>query len=377
MSYDNVLPDGGQARRPRAIVKVNGTAVPGWVDWEVNNNSHYQADTFRVSFARSQLPAQFGHDWWASQTAINVEILAGFPPDPNSFTENQLTSWIYGNVDEIDDDPVSGLLTVSGRDLTSLLIDTKTTEDFREQTASGIATTLANRHGLDTSYIATTRSKVGTFYKQDHVHMVHEHSEWDLLCYLAAHEEFQVYVDRLSLRFEPRSDPSSVTQYLLKWDSQRSDRASPAFNGMQLNFVRNLTVARGIVVIVRSWHYGRKGAVTSTYPKSATGIKPGMSATAGGQQVYTFTRPNLTQQEADDFATAKHRELTRHEMKLRASMPADDVLRADSVVQVLGVGSQFDQSYFPDSVTRRMSLSEGYVMTLTAKNHNTDSETLP
>lgn len=376
MGSVNSVTDGGRARQPRAVVKVNGTAVPGWIEWEVNNNSHYQADTFRVSFARSQLPAQFGADWWASQTAVTVQILAGFPSDPTSFTESQLVSWILGNVDEITFDPTGATITATGRDLTALLIDTKTTEDFREQTSSGIAKTLAGRHGLSTTYIVSTSATAGTIYELDHVQMVHQRSEWDLLTYLAGKEEFSVYVSGKDLHFEPRANPSSVTPYLLQWEAPRTDRAAPAFNGMHLNFTRNLTVARGITVTVRSWNQKQKKAFTSTFPKAASTIGAGLSSPKIASQAYVFVLPGLTQQQADDFAQAKHRELTRHEMKLHATLLGDDLLTAASVIQVAGTGTLFDQSYFPDSVTRRMSLSEGYTMVVSAKNHNTDSETL-
>ncbi|MDE2354607.1 MAG: hypothetical protein KGL17_06250 [Betaproteobacteria bacterium] len=359
------------------MVKVNGAFMPGWTEWEVQNNSHYQADTFRVSFALSRLPAQYDAAWWASQTSITIEVLAGFPSDPSNFSDSQLVSWIYGNVDEVEFSPAGGIVTVSGRDLTALLIDTKTTEDFRSQTSSQIAQTLAGRHGLGTDYIVGTGTLAGLIYELDRVQFNHERTEWSLLCYLAGKEEFQVFVSGRDLHFEPRNDPSSVTPYLLRWERPRSDRAAPAFNGTQLSFTRNLTVARGISVTVRSWQAKQKTVIKSVYPKPASGITPGSSTQKGGVQSYVFTRPGLNQAQADAFAQAKHRELTRHEMKLRATLPADDLLAVDSVISVDGTGSQFDQSYFPDTVTRRMSASEGYTMTVSAKNHNADSETQP
>lgn len=359
------------------MVKVNGAFMPGWTEWEVQNNSHYQADTFRVSFALSKLPAQYDAAWWASQTGITIEVLAGFPSDPSNFSDSQLVSWIYGNVDEVEFSPAGGIVTVSGRDLTALLIDTKTTEDFRSQTSSQIAKKVAARHGLGTSNITSTSALVGNYYRTDNVFVVHERSEWALLCWLASKEGFEVFVDSQDLYFQPLEDPSTTTPYLLQWDQPRSDRASPAFNGTQLIFSRNLTVARGISVTVRSWHAGKKRTFISVYPKAAVGITAGAASPKGGVQSYVFNRPGLTQAQADAFAQAKHRELTRHEMKLRATLPADDLLDAGIVVQVTGTGSQFDQTYFPDSVTRRMSVAEGYTMTVSAKNHNPDSETLP
>ena len=370
----NNVNQGGRVRQPRGIVKVNGVAVPGWIEWEVNNNSHYQADTFRVQFALNQLPPDYGAAWWASQTGVSIEIFAGFPPDPESFDISQLKSWIYGNVDEVDFDPVGTTVTVTGRDLTSLFIDTKTTEAWKDKTSSEIAELLAARHSL-TPVVTDTDTTAGKIYELDHVHMNDQRSEWDLLTYLAAKEEFVVYVKGQELHFEPKplvTDPP----YLLQWEPASADKASPTFNGKAISFTRNLTLAKGIVVTVRSWNAKQKKGFSATFPKSAKSITPGNATNKGGIQNYVFVKAGLDQQKADEFAQNKHRELTRHEMKLQATLPADDLLTANCLVQFTGTGTLFDQQYFPDTVVRRMSVTEGYVMTLNAKNHNTDSETL-
>lgn len=371
----NTVADGGRVRRPRGIVKINGTVMPGWLEWDVSNNSHYQSDTFRVTFALSKLPAQYGAAWWASQTGITVEIFAGFPVDPENFTEGQLVSWIYGNVDDVEYDPVGTQVHLSGRDLTSLFIDTKTTEKWQNLTSSQIATQLAQRHGL-TAAVTATSTKAGNFYEIDNAQMNDQRSEWDLLTYLAGKEEFVVYVKGQELHFEPKADPAKTTPYLLQWEDYRADSDSPGFNGKTIKFSRNLTIARGVIVVVKSWNAKQKKGFTATWPKISKGITPGTPGPKGGAQTYVFAKPGLTQQQADEMAQNKHREITRHEMKFQATMPADDLLTTTCVVKVDGTGSMFDQVYFPDTVERRMSISEGYAMSVSAKNHNTDSETL-
>lgn len=364
------------ARQPRAIVKVNGTPMPGWIEWEVNNNTHFQADTFRVVFALSAVPSQFDSQWWSSQTTISVEILAGFPADPMRFTESDLTSWIFGQVDEVDFDPVRAEVHLNGRDLTALLIDTKTTESWENKKASEIATLLAQRHGLGTSQITDTTRNVGEFYKSDNVDRTHQRSEWDLLTYLANAEGFVVYVRGQDLVFKPHPNDFGSNALLLRWTPPSDNQASPSFWGKSIQFTRHLTVARGIIVVARSWHGKKNQRFEAFYPKKPATVTPGQGTVRGGVQVYTFVRPDLTQQQLDDFVIAKHKELTRHEMKLSATLPADDALVVDGLIRVTGTGSSFDQTYFPDSITRRMSLSEGYVMTVSAKNHNPDTQVL-
>ncbi len=378
----NTLPALSASRQPRGIVKVDGTAVPGWVSWEVNNNSFYQADTFRVTFALSGLPPQFDAAWWAAQTTVSIEIFAGFPGDPANVQATDLESLIYGNADEITFDPAVATIEVTGRDLTALLIDTKTTEKFQNLTSSQIATQLAQRHGL-TPVVTATTTLAGKFYEIDHAQMNSQRSEWELLTFLAGAEQFVVYVKGQELHFEPKPDVATVDPYVLKWEPP-SNGGAPAFNGTKISFSRNLTVAKGVIVIVRSWNAKQKKGFTSYYPKAAANFlagsasitTPGASGPKGGAQVYTFIVPGLSQQKADEMAANKHREITRHEMKLEATMPADNLLAVTDIIQVTGTGTAFDQQYFPDSITRRMSVAEGYAMAVSAKNHNPDSETL-
>lgn len=372
----NQIPVVGDVRQPRALVKINGTSMPGWEDWSVNNNVHQQADTFRVTFALSGMPAAFGAAWWADQTAITVEILAGFPPDPVNYTQSQLTTVIYGNVDEVEFDPARTLVTITGRDLTATLIDTKTTEKFvGNKKSSEVAALLAARHGLTTTYVVPTTTFIGTYYTTAKGMMHDSRSEWDLLVELAAREEYQVFVKGQDLHFEPKPDPDAVP-YLLKWVPKTADQAQPHFNGTELVFSRNLNVAKGVVVVVRS--HSRKGnkVITATYPKAAAKTKAG--TTGSNVQTYYFNKPaDMDQQTADLYAANKHREITRHEMKLSAAMPGDTLLTTESIIKVIGTSSAFDQLYFPDSIDRRMSLNSGFTMSVSAKNHNPDSESQP
>lgn len=360
-------------------MKINGERLDGWIDWEVNNNTHQMSDTFRVVYNLSQLPVQFGADWWASQATITAEVFAGFPPDPLNFSDSNLPpSWIYGNVDEIDYDPVQTQVTITGRDLTALLIDTKTTEQWRNKTSSQIAQILADRHGFvqpanKADAIVPTSVEAGAYYKQDTIHTNDQRSEWDLLTYLARKEEYVVYVSGRTLYFKPKPDPASVVPYVIEWTPAKA-ADTPHFDGVDLKFSRNLTVAKGVIVIAYSTIHKAGVALKAVYPKNSKPTTAGTSGTS--KQVYTFNLTNKTQQQLDEFVANKHREITRHEMKLSASLLGDDYLTNQSVIRVAGTGSQFDQTYFPDEVIRRMSLTDGYSMSVTAKNHNTDTETL-
>ncbi|QMV32418.1 hypothetical protein 8G_00024 [Ralstonia phage Hyacinthe] len=365
----NDLPVQPTARQPRAIVTVAGVQVPAWVSFEVTNNTFYQADTFRVSFAASALPAETDANWFSNQKEAFVEIFAGFPSDPTNYSETDLTSLIYGRVDDIEYDPVSTLLTLTGRDLTAAFIDAKTTIQYQNLTSSQVAAQLAANHGLTVSGPAT-KTQAGTFYAYDHVSMTDQRSEWDILTWLAQQEGFVCYVAGKVLHFEPRP-PAPAEPYELRWTLD--ENGHPTANVQDLKVSRSLTVAKGITVVVRSWNAKHSKGFVAYYPRKGKGTQAGAASPFGNSQIYSIVRGGLDQASALALAQQLHREITQHEMKLRARLPADNILTQTAMLRLSGTGTKFDQDYFVDSITRSMSLDEGYVMEVSAKNINPES----
>jgi len=376
----NDLPAQSIARRPRAMVKVTGAATNGvyppavivpWESWTVDNNTFYQADTFRVSIPSSALPADVNANWFSSQSEAFIEILAGFPNDPLSFTEADLDSLIYGRIDDIEYDPVSTMISLTGRDLTAVFIDAKTTIQYQNLTSSQVAAKLAASHGLSVSGPATT-TPAGSLYARDHVSMTDRRSEWDLLTWLAQQEGFACYVTGRTLNFGPRP-PAPPEPYELRWEVD--DKGHPSANVQYLRTSRSLTVAKGITVVVKSPSLKTSKAVTGYYPNKPKTTQAGKASPFGNTQIYTITRGGLDQAGADKLAAKIHREITQHEMKLRARLPADSILTQTAMVRLTGTGTKFDQDYYVDGLSRSMSLDEGYVMDISAKNIN--PETVP
>ena len=372
----NTVPAQSAARQPRGMVRLNDTMATGWVSWEVDSNTFYQADTFRVDFAISALPADRDAAWFAAQRVVMVEILAGFPADPERYGIADLDSLIYGRVDDVTFDPVARTITLSGRDLTSQLIDARTIEKHRNLTASQIAEKVAAAHGL-TPKVAATKTKAGTLYEIDHVRVqTGERSEWDLLTWLAHEENMQVYVQGKTLHFEPFAKPSD-NPYLLKWQPPTDEQGFPVFNGTSLIFARNLTLAKDVIVEVRSWNAKNKKGFTkraqATHNKNT--VLSGAAQPYGDAQVYSYTFPGLTPDAALKKAQSLLTEITAHEMVLDATLPADNLLTGRNVIQVVGTGTAFDQIYYPDSIRREMSIDGGYTMTVHAKNHNPETVT--
>lgn len=356
-------------RSPRGMVKINGAPVSGWLDFEVDSNAYREADTFRVTFSLSKLVAPYDAAWFTSQTTISVELLAGFPTNPASYGASDLDSLVIGNADEVSFDPAQRTLELSGRDLTSLLIDAKTAEKWQNQTASEVATTIAGRHGLTPVVTATTET-MGRFYQIDHVSTTSVETEWDFLCGVAQQMQFVVYVKGKELHFEPAPDPATAAQYPVTWTP--ADVNGPfQSNTKRLSFTRTLTVGKTISVTVRSWNAKQRKGFTSSYPTGHVhGIKPGKATTPS--QNYSYIIPNLTQDQATKRAQAIYNDLIKHEMRLSASLPGDNDLTILNVIPVTGTGTAFDQTYYLESITRRMDMHSGYRMDVRARNHSTD-----
>ncbi len=360
------------ARTSRGAVKVNGVLIPGWISFDVDNNNFFSADTFRCSFSGARLPADRNVAWFSQQQDMYVELFIGFPQNPSAYTSDDLTSWIYGQVDHITIDPIANTIEVDGRDLTRVFIDAKTTQKWPNQTSSQIATQLATSHGLTPAVTATT-TLVGKYYEIDHVNMSDERSEWDILNYLADLEGFKVWVRGQTLYFQAPPDPTKTTPYDIVYQVT-STNAGPKANFEAVKFTRSLTVSRGIQVKIRSWNKKYAKGFTVSYPSNVKTIKVGQSTVGAGGQIYSKTVPNLTKDQALQFAQKWYSQLIAHELKIDGlTMPGDNDVDITSIIQLGGTGTAFDQQYYPDSISRSISFDGGYEMTISAKNHAPDS----
>lgn len=363
---------GSAARRPRGLVRINGEVMRGWIEWEVDSNAFYEADTFSCVFSLSLLPPTRPARWWSEQASVTVEILAGFPDDPEDFQPTELDLLILGEADTVDLDPVGRTITIRGRDRTALLIDNKTSDRWPNNTASDIVRTIAERRGL-IPVVTPTTTKVGTYYQIDHVQPSDKRSEWDLLAYLANEEDFRVFVRGNMLHFGPHPDDKAST-YVLLWQPPDDERAYPVFNGTELKLSRSTTVARDIIVQVRSWNSKAKRGYTVSYPKQKSeGIQAGTSG-VGQPRIYRYTVPNLLPDQAVAKAQAMHRSITQHEMRMSASLPADNLLWPEKLMEIRGTDTAFDQTYYPETIVRTMSKAGGYRMSITGKNVSPEVE---
>ncbi len=352
-----------QGRQPRSIVRINGVVFTGVVSWEVENNRFAAPDTYRLTLAVSKLPSANGPAWFASQTPLTVEILVGFPANPDQFDASEMTSLILGDADTFDWEVFDYAITLAGRDKSAPLLDTKASEKYPNLTASQIAAKLAQKYGL-TPVVTATSTKAGKYYEIDHVRMQDERTEWDLLQWLAREEQFVCYVNGDELHFEPEPK-ASQDPYVFQYTPATA--TSPVgFNGQTLCLTRTMTIARGVTVTVQSWNHKQK----KTFSRKAS--FPG----GGGKnpQQYSYVIGGLTPDQAQQRANQILAEISKHAVKLKVTGPADNLLLMTDVIKVSGTSTALDQVFYPDVITREFDVEDGYHWTVEAKNQSPQSE---
>jgi phage protein D len=344
-------------RAPVAQVTINGAVMPEILSVSVDDTNVFEASKFTVE---ARVSTAFPASWWGTQTQIRVKIFGGFAGQTSG-----LTRLLTGNVDKYSIDLDNRKITLTGRDLTSLLIDTKTAESYVNQNSGEIAVIIANKHGL-TPVVTPTTTPAGTYYASDHTALAlgalnHSTTEWDMLVYLAQKEGFDVFVQDTSLYFQP-AQTTATPPYLITWTM--GPDGVPSSNVIGLTIEHDLTQAPGVSVTILS--YNSTSAQTIKAVTKAAGYNA--SQTAGNTQDYVYNVPNLTQASAQSLANQRFQDITRHLKTIRFSLPGDTVLTPRSVIQVSGTGTVFDTFYYPDMVSRKMDFDSGFPMTVTGKN---------
>lgn len=334
----------------------------------VQSNNFYSADRFHATLVLSDLPPERNLTWWGNVVEAPADLQFGWE-DPVSKSV-AWTSVLQGRIDTITSiDLDAGLMMIEGRDYTADLIETKTVEAFVNRTSSEIATELAGRHGLTADVVATT-TPVGQYYQLEHDRVELDEisrttTEWDLLVYLAKHEQYDVWVSGRTLHFRPKVKQDDADPFVVEWSSNPN-----ASNTMRLQLCRALTIAKGVKVTVKSWNPKTKQSFTKTVQSQGTKL-----ATNVEPQQYVLTVPGKTEEEALRMANAHLAEISKHERRVTAVMPGNAELTPRDIVEVRGTGTTWDQRYFIDEIDRDISFDGGFVMTIKMKNTSVGSET--
>jgi phage protein D len=333
------------ARAPRLLVLINGVSVAGAIEATVASNNHFGADRFSTRIALGSNPAAP----WASATDFDVNIQFSLDNGTSFF------SIIQGVVDTVRIDPLGNTVYLNGRDHTADLMATRMQETFTNQTSSEIAEQIAGRHGFSTDIVATTKP-VGRYWQLEHDRTtLNEFSrattEWDLLVSLARHETFDVWVHGTTLHFRPPDTAHFMASILRPVATDMG----PA-NVTSLSMERNLSVARNIEVVIKSWNSRQQAAFTQT----AASTSAAASGVADTQVSYVYVVPNLTPDAALRLAQTKLAEMAQHERVVTVEIPGETSLAPRMQIRLEGTLTDFDQVYWIDEIERHLSSSRGF-----------------
>lgn len=340
-----------EVRHIVGILAVNG--APCIVKhMNVSQSVQQDSDTVNATLAMDgqALPMSF----WETAGDIQIEayVLSGIIPLANFASQGGLL--FTGTADHIFLDYEERLIKVSGRDKSKGPIEAKSTESWKNKTASEIVTDIAKRHGLK-PVIDATADKAGKIQDLDWAHISDEVSEWTVVQQLADREGKIAYVHKNELHFKDLDD-DSMGAYTITYTPPNPLFHATGTNHTRVTITRNLEAARPTNVGVSSWHSKDKTAYKT---KQSLGGK-------GKVRDYDFDHAGMRQSHIDKIAKKRLRECTRHELTVDFDAPGRSEVSPRMRLVLAGYG-ELSQSYFIDKLTHNIG-GQGYAMSGTARN---------
>lgn len=346
-----MIGDTTDTQYPRAIAVINNSYRLPMISVEVEHNSFFQADTFRIKAPMGALKT-YDPQWWSRQNELQVAIYMGYVTDPAHFSEGNLTPRLLGEADQVEMEWDSQELRITGRDLTARLIDAGSEQTWMNLTADKVVSAIAKKYGMTASVQTPPNAEaIGNFLGSDWTHLEHR-SAWDLLTYLANNtvsnkDHWVCYVKWNTLYFGPRPSTQATT-IRWPWDVQT------------LRTLRNMVVSKDITVEIEGWN-----AQTGTV---IVGSVSSSGHTAIGR-TYIYVEPGISPSEAIKKAQTKIAQLISHELSAHITMPGNTALDMLHKIQITGTGTDWDTTLFPNNIRHRLTVEDGYSCDVVAKSH--------
>jgi hypothetical protein len=324
-------------------VLINGDQISGLLCASIATTNCFSADTYSLTFAIGGDPLANIAFWSAIPSAL-IEVRVVTSSDFGSTYKSLIT----GMIDTIHVDPIRGTVGIEGRDLSSLMIDSYRQQDFVNQTASEIVSTVARYHGLRPITVPTT-GNIGRYYSDGYTKLAlgqfsRLQSDWDLLVQLARQNAFDVFVDGHSLYFQP-SDEFSFDPLPVALQNVQSARIE-----------RCLNIPTDAAARVQSWSSQNMAAYDSDSSGEAAPTDRDSSST---NLSFLFSGSNYTPQQVSDAAERYAAELSRLGTVLSLDMPWDLTYSPRATCLLQGTASTFDTVYRIDSIDRHYSSTSG------------------
>ena len=334
-------------RAPRLRVDINGVIINSIVHAEVVNRGSYKSSDFELT---ASITGNIRDRRWLSavsgRATVQIYMYSGiFGVGPPIF---------QGLADSISIDQTNGIARISGRDYSSVLIDSTYQDSFCNQTASEIANSIAARHGFNSNVFTTSRM-VGTYQDNSYNQFLlnsHSHitSEWDLLTQLARSEQFELFVDGNVLVFAP-----SISL-------PRNNTLIDVGEVIGIRFHKNLPLSDQTTLTVKSWNSWLGLAL---YHSDGQSISSDTASTLDfsdkqGVEIAIF-KPNLSPVDAEQLANRSLNLIKEQMLTVQITMPGEILMKPRDVITISGSQSSFDTNYVVRSVRREFSTTAGFI----------------
>jgi hypothetical protein len=327
---------------------LDGKKINGLMRASITCNNYFSCDSFSVTVAAS------------TESGEDLDQLAALASGPielrtDSSDDSDATTLIYGTADRAVIDPVVGVFSAEGRDLSAALIDSYAQQDFVNQTASEVVATIAGKYGILAEVIPTF-GNVGRYFADGYTRLSlgdfsRCRSNWDLIVELAREQNFDVYMSGSTLYFGPSalvvSNPVQVNLHEV----------------ITMQFHQNLRLSVPLGVAVQTWDSQQARASRGV---ASSAMTVAMGSATSSDTSYLFTQPNLTPEQADARAAMYIREVGRLGSQIRLQMPWNLSINPRYIISVAGSGTSFDGLYTVDLVERLYSTTAGSVQLVMA-----------
>jgi hypothetical protein len=319
-------------------VSINGNQILGLLRASIASTNCFSADTFSLTFA---IGTSGDVAFWSIVSSGYVEVTAAI----SSVFGITYQALITGMIDTIHVDPSLGTVGVEGRDLSSLMVDSYRQQDFVNQTASEIVSSIAQSHNLQ-PFVTATSGNVGRYYSDGYTKLSlgqfsRLRSDWDLVVMLARQMNFDVFVECRSLYFQPANAFGTSLTIPVSLRDVQGDRIE-----------RNLNITRSSVVKVQSWNSQHMTAYSSDGSAWDAAAAQSSSAT---NAPFLFSAANYTSQQVTDSAQRYATEVSRLGTVLRLNMPWDLSFSPRAMILLNDTNSLFDTTYLIDGIERHYS----------------------
>ena len=320
--------DAISAKAPRIWVQIAGTMFDTVMHADLVSAGSCKSSHFELTLALSRKLES--NQWLGTLSGgIAVKIYMRLHRGENNLV------MFEGLMDSLTFDAFSNVVSIRGRDYSSILIDSTYQESFYNQTASEVANSIATRHGFLPN-ITDTSTLIGGYSGGDHSQLllnVHSRitSEWDLLTHLAKIENVELFVDGTSLVFSPLSALNinciPVTKSMAK----------------NIRFSKTFSLSGNSRLTVKSWNswLGQLSQVTD--PQSSeqdAAVDTGLPDASGIE--ISIVKPNLTPQGAENLCQRCLSSISERETGVEITMPGDMTIKPCDVISISGSGTGFN-----------------------------------